>query len=127
MKVLVIDDSKFQCLAIQRALGHMGFQVITALDGENGVKIARQELPNVIFLDMMLPKLSGPDVLRALRQDAKTSGIPVIALTALSERNRDKLMEEGAAGFVEKSEALIQGDCEALRREIARATAASRR
>ena len=114
MKALVIDDSKFQRLAIQRALGHAGYEVATAGDGEEGLRAARQGRPDIIVLDMMLPKISGIDVLRILRREQGTSSVPVIVLTGLSDRNRDKLMEEGASGFLEKSEALSNGDCGSL-------------
>ena len=117
--MLIIDDSKFQRLAIQRALGHVGHEVITAGDGEEGLQAAREKLPEIIFLDMMLPKISGPDVLRAIRQDKATKQIPVFVLTALPERNRDRLTEDGASGYLEKSETLLQGNCEALLQAIA--------
>lgn len=120
MKVLIIDDSKFQCIAMQRALGHAGYEVATAPDGELGLQAARDSHPDIIVLDMMLPKLSGIDVLRILRREANTRAVPVIVLTGLSDRNREKLIAEGASGFLEKSEALLVGNCEPLREAIGR-------
>jgi len=58
------------------------------------------------LLDMMLPKLSGPEVLRALKAGPETATIPVVVLTGLSQKNEDRLLEDGAAAFVEKSAAL---------------------
>jgi len=124
MKILVIDDSKFQSIAIQRALGHVGYDVVTAGDGEAGLRVAREARPDIIILDMMLPKVSGIDVLRALRREQGTIGIPVIVLTGLSDRNKDKLIEEGATAYLAKSEALSNGDCGALIGAISKANIA---
>lgn len=120
MKALVIDDSKFQRLAIQRALSQAGYEVATASDGEEGLRAARTSQPDIIVLDMMLPKISGIEVLRALRSEAKTKAVPVIVLTGLSDRNKDKLIAEGASGFLEKSEGLLNGDCGSLVDAVAR-------
>lgn len=114
MKALVIDDSKFQRLAIQRALVRAGYDVATAGDGEDGLRAAGASHPDVIILDMLLPKISGIDVLRTLRREANTRTVPVIVLTGLSEKNKEKLIAEGATAFMEKSLALSNGDCGAL-------------
>jgi CheY-like chemotaxis protein len=58
--VLLIDDSKFLRRANERSLTRLGYRVITAADGEEGLRLAGEKLPNVIVLDMMLPKLGGP-------------------------------------------------------------------
>ncbi len=63
---------------------------------------------------MMLPKLSGPEVLRELKSDPRTRPIPIIVLTALSEKNKKKLEHEGAANFVEKSDDLLRNNSAAL-------------
>lgn len=120
MRVLVIDDSKFQRLAIQRALVRAGYDVATAGDGEEGLRAAGASHPDVIVLDMMLPKMSGVDVLRALRREDKTKAVPVIVLTGLSEKNKEKLITEGATAFMEKSLALSKGDCQDLIHVIGR-------
>ncbi|MGB9203346.1 MAG: response regulator, partial [Terriglobales bacterium] len=64
---------------------------------------ANDKLPDIILLDMMLPKISGPEVLRALKANPATMGIPVIVLTSLSQRNEEKLLREGAVAYFEKS------------------------
>jgi CheY-like chemotaxis protein len=73
-----------------------------ALDGEEALTIAAESHPDVILLDMMLPRLSGPEVLRSLKQNPATAPIPVIVLTSLSQKNEIKLRNDGAAGFMEK-------------------------
>jgi CheY-like chemotaxis protein len=67
MKILLIEDSKFQRIASERALVKAGYDVIQAGDGEAGLRIARENIPDLVLLDMMLPKVSGNDVLRALK------------------------------------------------------------
>jgi CheY-like chemotaxis protein len=119
MKVLLIDDSKFLRLASQRSLAKAGYEVWTAADGEEGLRIVREKQPDVVILDLMLPKMPGIDVLRAIKQTGETKQIPVIVQTGLSERNREKLIAEGAAGFIEKSEALLAGKSESLVEAIA--------
>ena len=111
MKALVIDDSKFQRLSMQRALNRAGYEVVTADDGESGLLAAQEVRPDVIVLDMMLPKISGVEVLKKLRRQEDTRNVPVIVLTALCDRNRDKLLAEGATDFLEKSEVMGDGDC----------------
>lgn len=107
MKILLIDDSRFMRLANQRALTHAGHEVIGSDDGEKGLEVAIQIQPDLILLDMMLPKLSGPEVLKALKENPRTRSIPVIVLSALSDKNKEKLMREGAADFIEKSDDMM--------------------
>jgi twitching motility two-component system response regulator PilH len=114
MKALVIDDSRFQRIAIQRALGRAGHDVVTAEDGEAGLKTAQQAVPDIIVLDMMLPKLSGVDVLKALRQQQDTKEVPVIVLTALSDKNRERLLAEGATEFLNKTDVVSDSNCSIL-------------
>jgi CheY-like chemotaxis protein len=113
MKILLIEDSKFQRIANERALAKAGYSVIQAADGEAGLRIARQNIPDLILLDMMLPKVSGVEVLRALKGDALVKHIPVIVLSGLAQANEDKLVKEGAAAFVTK-ERLLENNSAAL-------------
>src|SRR5579864_4979360 len=76
---------------------------VTASDGEEALLIAHDRIPDLILLDMMLPKLGGSEVLRALKKDPVTASIPVIVLSGLAQKNEEKLMQEGAAAFFEKS------------------------
>lgn len=123
MKILLIEDSKFLSVATARALTKEGHSVNTAKDGEEGLRMTRETLPDLVLLDMMLPKIAGIDVLRLLKGDAATKNIPVIVLTALSERNTETLLKLGAAGFVEKSEALLDKDAASLMEVLRRVAA----
>jgi CheY-like chemotaxis protein len=118
MTILNIDDSRFIRLANSRALVRAGYNVIEAGDGEDGLQIAKEQQPDLILLDMMLPKISGPELLRVLKQNPLTSSIPVIVLTSLSSKNKDRLIAQGAAGFVEKSNLTLAHDSAALVQEI---------
>lgn len=113
-KILLVEDSKFLRLATERALAHAGYEVSSAGDGEQALAAARQKLPDLILLDMMLPKMGGPEVLRALKKDAATAEIPVVVLTGLSGKNAERLHEDGAAGFLEKSALGLDKGSEAL-------------
>jgi CheY-like chemotaxis protein len=77
-KVLLVDDSKFLRIATERALARAGYEVSTAVDGEHALEIARETHPDVILLDMLLPKMAGPEVLKALKKDPATAGIAVV-------------------------------------------------
>ncbi|MGA7928152.1 MAG: response regulator [Candidatus Sulfotelmatobacter sp.] len=107
MKVLLVEDSKFLRLSTERALTKAGYEVVCAGDGEEALRLARQHSPALVLLDMMLPKVSGPDVLKALKQDPATAGIAVMVLTSLSQKNAKALEKDGAAGFFEKSDLML--------------------
>ncbi len=102
-KVLLVEDSRFLRVATERALCNAGFGVSTAADGEEALRLANDQLPDIILLDMMLPKISGPAVLKALKENPATMDIPVIVLTSLSQKNEERLLSEGAAAYFEKS------------------------
>jgi DNA-binding response OmpR family regulator len=110
MTILLIDDSKLLRTANARALVRAGYQVISVGDGEEGLRSARESVPDLILLDMLLPKVTGLDVLRGLKSDTRTKNIPVIVLSALSQANEAKLVKEGAAAFFEKSEKMLDND-----------------
>jgi CheY-like chemotaxis protein len=102
-KILLVEDSKFLRLATERALARVGYETISACDGDEALLMAREKLPDLILLDMLLPKMSGPDVLKALKQDPSTKAIPVIVITGMSQKNAARLKQDGASGFLEKS------------------------
>jgi CheY-like chemotaxis protein len=118
MKILLIEDSKFQRVANERVLVRAGYSVIQAGDGEEGLRVARENIPDLILLDMMLPKVSGLDVLRALKGDMLVKHIPVVVLSGLGQANGIKLMSEGAAAFVVKSEKSFENNSSLLIRTV---------
>jgi CheY-like chemotaxis protein len=103
-KILLVDDSKFLRLATERALARAGYEVSAAKDGEQALELAREKSPDLILLDMLLPKMTGPDVLKALKKDPATANIAVVVFTALSQKNAARLEQDGAFAFMEKAE-----------------------
>src|SRR5438309_2256331 len=94
-------------IANERALSRAGYNVIGTDDGQRGVELAKQNRPDVILLDMLLPKLAGIEVLRQLKADPQTNSIPVIVLTSLSLKNKAKLVRDGALDVLEKGDDLL--------------------
>ncbi len=117
-KILLVEDSKFLRLATERALARAGYEVCTAGDGEEALRAAQSKLPDLILLDMLLPKISGPDVLRALKKDASTKAIPVVVITGMTQKNAARLQEDGAAAFLEKSALELDKGSERLLEEL---------
>jgi CheY-like chemotaxis protein len=104
--ILLVEDSKFLRVATERILTKAGYQVICAGDGDEALALAGSSLPDLIVLDMLLPKLSGPEVLRSLKKNDLTAHIPVVVLSSLSQNNGPKLVQEGAGAFIEKGSLL---------------------
>jgi CheY-like chemotaxis protein len=103
-KILLVEDSKFLRMATERALARAGYIVSTAGDGMEAIELAQKEQPDLILLDMLLPKMTGPDVLKTLKKDPVTSGIAVVAFTALSQKNAARLRKDGAFAFLDKAD-----------------------
>jgi len=126
MKILLVEDSKFLRMTIERTLVNQGYAVVGAGDGEEALRLATQNLPDLILLDMMLPKMTGPDVLRALKLDPVTAQIPVVVLSGLSQKNESKLLLQGAAAYFEKTEKAFEKGMGGLVEVIEKVLAKSR-
>jgi CheY-like chemotaxis protein len=101
--VLLIDDSRFLRKANELALARSGYSVLAAGDGEEGLHMACEKVPDLIVLDMMLPKMPGQQLLHELKSDPRTAEIPVIVLSSLPRSNEEKLKNEGAIAYFEKA------------------------
>jgi CheY-like chemotaxis protein len=121
--ILLVEDSKFLRLAGERALTRAGYTVTSTDDGEQAFQMAQQCSPDLILLDMLLPKLGGPEVLRALKKDPATARIPVVVLSSLPQKNEARLKKDGAAAYFEKSKLHLDTNSQALL-EVIRATLA---
>lgn len=102
-KVFIADDDPLLLLGLDRALSARGYQVWTAADGPALLSLLEVERPDVLVLDIMMPGMSGLDVLRRVREDDRWSGLPVVIITALA----DPLVlaaarERGATDLVQK-------------------------
>jgi two-component system cell cycle response regulator DivK len=101
--VLIVEDNERNLKLVRDVLGHAGFDVLCARDGEAGVALARERRPDVILMDVNLPGISGLDALARLRADAVTAGIPVAALTAYAMKDdRARLIAAGFDDYFEK-------------------------
>jgi CheY-like chemotaxis protein len=118
VKILLVEDNEMNRDMLSRRLLRRGFDVTLAVDGEEGVAMARAERPDLILMDMSLPVLDGWEATRRLKADPATRAIPVIALTAHAMADdRAKALEAGCDGYdtkpieitrlLEKIEALV--------------------
>jgi len=102
-KILVIEDESDQVMMMQTRLEANGFDVISASNGEDGMKKAYSERPDLILLDLIMPKMSGYEVCRRLKSDPEVRNIPVLVITAVVKRDIDRhQIEMCADGVVEK-------------------------
>jgi DNA-binding response OmpR family regulator len=102
-RVLVIDDEPDVLLLCRINLAHAGHEVLEALDGETGLRMARESLPDVIVLDLMLPAMDGYQILKALWDDETTRALPVIVLTAKAQvEDQIRSWQDGAVEFLTK-------------------------
>ena len=99
-KVLVVEDNEMNRDMLSRRLTRRGFQVIFAVDGQQGVDLARSERPDIILMDMSLPIIDGWEATRRLKSDDATRGVPVIGLTAHAMAgDREKAIEAGCDDY----------------------------
>lgn len=110
--ILIIDDEEMIRKTVQALLIKSGYSVLTAQTGEEGLKVAQTQQPNLILLDVILPGIKGRDVCRQLKANASTKEIPVVFLTAKDSPDDIKIGQElGAVGHLTKpveSKVLIQ-------------------
>jgi CheY-like chemotaxis protein len=101
--ILLVEDSKVQKLASERILHRAGYLVLFAENGEEALRLAGECVPDLVLLDLLLPGISGEEVLYELKRNHKTQRIPVIVLSQLSADNSGRLQAAGAASYFEKS------------------------
>ena len=119
-RILVVEDNELNRDMLSRRLGRRGFEVLLAVDGTQGLELARSQSPDVILMDMRLPDMDGWDATRVLKARDETRQIPVIALTAHAMAgDRDRYLGAGFNDYVTKpitDEELLLG---AIRRHVA--------
>lgn len=109
MKILIIEDEKNLLDVLKIKLADAGYEVETALDGISGLEKAKTVSPDLILLDLLLPKLDGMSLLRELKKEEKVANVPVIILTNFfSQKLYDIMIEAGAAGYLIKSDYKIE-------------------
>ena len=112
--ILLVEDSRFLRLASERVLVRAGYDVVSTGDGEEALEMVRQRLPDLILLDMSLPKVGGPEILRTLKGNPATANVPVVVLSSLPQKNAEKLIQEGATAYFEKSKLELDKNSSAL-------------
>ncbi len=99
-KILLIEDNEMNRDMLSRRLERKGFDVVIAVDGQQGLDMARNDAPDLILMDMSLPVLDGWEATRQLKADGETSKIPVIGLSAHAMAgDREKAMEAGCDDY----------------------------
>jgi CheY-like chemotaxis protein len=102
-KVLLVEDNEDNLVVYRTILEHVGYMVIEARDGEEGLSRARSSLPDIILMDISIPKMDGWEATERLKADAETARIPIIALTAHAlEEDRVKAARAGCDGYLAK-------------------------
>jgi two-component system cell cycle response regulator DivK len=100
--VLIVDDNERNRRLARDVLRADGLRTLEAATGRDAIALAAEQLPDVILLDLRIPDIDGMDVARALRNDTRTAGIPLVALSAVRAGEELGLDEAGFVGFVEK-------------------------
>jgi len=99
-KVLLVEDNEMNRDMLSRRLIRRGFEVVFAMDGQQGVDLARSECPDIILMDMSLPVIDGWEATRRVKADAATKGVPIIGLTAHAmSGDREKAIEAGCDDY----------------------------
>jgi two-component system, cell cycle response regulator DivK len=101
--ILYVEDNEYNLKIVRQLLGRTSYRLIEAVDGQLGVETALRELPDLILMDIQLPKLSGLDATRRLRADPKTAAIPIIVITSFALSGDDqKAKDAGASAYLAK-------------------------
>ena len=102
-RVLIVDDSPTETYKMSSILSKHGYEVLTAESGEDGVSVAKQQLPDVVLMDIVMPGLNGFQATRQLSRDSATRHIPVIIVTT-KDQETDRLwgQRQGAKGYLTK-------------------------
>jgi twitching motility two-component system response regulator PilH len=102
-RILIVDDSPSQLLGIKRIVEKLGHEAFSAEDGAAGVEVAKQELPDLILMDVVMPNLNGFQATRTISKNPETAHIPIILVTT-KDQETDKVwgMRQGAKAYVTK-------------------------
>ena len=108
-QILLVEDDRFLRRACAAGLRQRGWTVLTAVDGEEALRMVQSERIDLVLLDMLMPKLHGLDVMRALKAEERTQSIPVLVLSNSSrERDVQEIMKLGAVGYLVKANLSLQ-------------------
>ena len=101
--ILYVEDNEYNLKIVRQLLSRTSYRLIEAMDGESGVVKAQSELPDLVLMDVQLPKMSGLDATRQLRADAKTAAIPIVVITSFAlSGDAEKAKAAGASAYIAK-------------------------
>jgi DNA-binding response OmpR family regulator len=116
--ILLVEDDRLLRKAAETALRQRGFRVLTAVNGEEALRTAAAQIPDLVLLDLVMPGLPGYDVLKALKENQSTAGVPVVILTNLGQDSDiKKALDAGASAYAIKANLGLE-DLVALVRKI---------
>ncbi len=102
--IMVVDDDRLFVEAIEKFLRASGYDVAKAFDGEECLKVARENWPDLILLDVLMPKMNGFEAIMKLKEDSKTASVPIIVLSGMDDKKDAvaALLVAGAVGYITK-------------------------
>jgi two-component system cell cycle response regulator DivK len=102
-KILIVEDEPRNLKLVRDLLERFKYETIEATDGEQGVQLARAQKPDLILMDIMMPKMDGLEATRIIKEDAVTKHIPIIALTSFAMKgDKERTLEVGCDGYISK-------------------------
>ncbi|MGD0784786.1 MAG: response regulator [Sedimentisphaerales bacterium] len=102
-KILVVEDNEKNMYLMVFLLSKAGYQVIQAKTGEEGVRLAQKEKPDIIIMDVMLPDIDGLEVTRKIRESKENDKVPIVAVTSFAMAgDKEKVLAAGCTGYIEK-------------------------
>lgn len=117
--ILFVEDESALQKTVGEVLSQEGYQVVSALNGEIGLRLAKEKNPDLVLLDLILPKVNGFEVLKRLKEDAATKKIPVIVLTNLEGIvDIDKALELGATTYLVKTQYSLEEVVEKIKKTL---------
>jgi CheY-like chemotaxis protein len=101
--VLVVEDNDMNMQLVEYLLEEGGYTIVKATSGEEALRLTGESVPDLILMDIHLPGLDGLSVVRQMKEDVRTSGVPILALTAHAMRgDRDRFLQAGCDGYISK-------------------------
>ena len=102
-RILVVEDNPLNLKLVRDVLQFAGYEVIEARSGEEGIRVAQEDPPDLVLMDLQLPGIDGTETLRRLRQGSLGRNVPVVAVTAFAmAEDRERASQAGFDGYVEK-------------------------
>jgi DNA-binding response OmpR family regulator len=120
-KILFVEDESSLQKTFGEILRQEGYEMISALDGETGLRLAKEKKPDLILLDLILPKMNGFDALEKIKEDPEIKGIPVIVLTNLERMaDVDRAIELGATTYLVKAQYNLEEIVEKIKKTLSK-------